>query len=461
MTRFHPLLLAAVVAVCAPLAPAGNPLIPTVFSADPSAHVWPGDDRIWVYASHDEPGTNTHDTMISYHVFSSRDLVNWTDHGIALHLYNVDWAISHMWAIDAVYRHGQYHLVYCAKRQGDGSFRTGLAVSARPEGPFRDIGYIEGVEHGQDPALFVDDDDTPYLFWGSGGRCHAVQLTDDLRAAVPGTQVELTDQLPDIFEGPWVHRQGGKYVLSYPGLPGGQWPEVMYYATADQPLGPYAPQGVYLPEFEGRSGTNHGSIIHYQGKWIAFYHAAWLSGGLSEVRNLMADELIVNPDGSYQPLIPTHRGVAVPGAEPGPSRVTVRLEAENGPDSLGRLRHVVVADEIPGFTGAGYVEGFHAPGNAVLVTAQSAMDRPARLKVRYRSPLATEPHKVRVNHELLPDPVHGHRTWEKFVDFPQAKEWTEIDLGPVRLREGDNVLQVYAGPGGALQVDCFILEPLP
>ena len=93
---------------------AGNPLIPTVYSADPSAHVWPGDDRLWLYCSHDQPGTNTHDTMISYHVFSSSDLVNWTDYGVVLHLKDVKWAISHMWAIDCALWKGTYYLVFCA-----------------------------------------------------------------------------------------------------------------------------------------------------------------------------------------------------------------------------------------------------------------------------------------------------------------------------------------------------------
>ncbi len=53
-----------------------NPVIPTVFSADPSAHVWENDkDTMWVYTSHDEPMSNTHDAMSSYHVFSSKDSV--------------------------------------------------------------------------------------------------------------------------------------------------------------------------------------------------------------------------------------------------------------------------------------------------------------------------------------------------------------------------------------------------
>jgi hypothetical protein len=440
---------------------AGNPLIPTVYSADPSAHVWPGDDRLWIYASHDQPGTNTHDTMISYHVFSSSDLVNWTDYGVVLHLKDVKWAISHMWAIDCVLRDGTYYLVYCAKEKGKGSFRTGLATSARPEGPFTDIGTIQGVEHGQDPAVFVDDDNTPYLYWGSGGRCHAVQLSDDLRSAVPATYVELTKQLHEVFEGPWVHKHQGKYILSYPGLPKGEWPEVMYYATADKPLGPYTFRGCYIPEFEGRSGTNHGSIIQYKGRWLAFHHSAWLSGSQSEVRNLMCDYLTVNPDGSFEPIVPTKEGVAVGGVRAGPSRVTVLLEAENGPAACGELRETRVGRAHAGFSGSGYVEGFGAPGNSVTVFVQSAQARKARLKIRYMAPLGTEMHKVMVNTALLPDPVHGFRTWEKLIDFPAATDWSELDLGLIDLKEGDNTIMVYSGGGAGLAVDCLKLEQVP
>ncbi len=80
-----------------------NPLISTVFSADPSVHVWDNNkDEIWVYASHDEPMSNTHDAMSSYHIFSSKDMVNWTDYGCVMHLDDVKWAISNMWAIDAI-----------------------------------------------------------------------------------------------------------------------------------------------------------------------------------------------------------------------------------------------------------------------------------------------------------------------------------------------------------------------
>ena len=33
-----------------------NPVFTHLYTADPSAHVWKGDNRLWLYTSHDEPG---------------------------------------------------------------------------------------------------------------------------------------------------------------------------------------------------------------------------------------------------------------------------------------------------------------------------------------------------------------------------------------------------------------------
>ena len=207
-------------------------------------------------------------------------------------------------------------------------------------------------------------------------------------------------------------------------------------------------------------GTNHGSIIEYKGRWLALHHSMWVSGGLSEVRNLMCDYLDYNVDGTIKPITPTHAGVAAPGMTPGPSRVTVLLEAENGPAACGELRETRVAHAIPGFSGAGYVEGFEGPGNSVTVMVQSAKARRADLKIRYRAPDGDEQHKVLLNYTLLPDPVHGFTTWEKFIVFPRAADWTEMDLGTVNLKEGDNYLQFYSGGHGHIAVDYFKLAPL-
>jgi beta-xylosidase len=191
-----------------------------------------------------------------------------------------------------------------------GIFRTGIAESDVPQGPFKNLGFIKGIEWGQDPAVFNDDDNRVYIYWGSGGTCFAAELNSDLMSIKPDTKVELTSQLTNVFEGPWVHKYQGKYYLSYPGLTNGQWPEEMYYAISEKPLGPYAFKGKYIPEFKGQAGTNHGSIVKFKGKWIALHHSAILSGGKSEVRSLMGDYLYYNADGTIQPIVPNPAGLS-------------------------------------------------------------------------------------------------------------------------------------------------------
>jgi hypothetical protein len=445
-----PIALAAAGLLAAAPLHAGNPLLPHVFAADPSAHVWPGDDRVWLYTSHDEPDTNSHSTMSSYHVFSSRDLVSWTDHGRVFHRDDAPWAGSHMWAIDACFRNGKYHLVYCAQqKEGDGMFRTGIAVSDRPEGPFTDAGPVEGVDWGQDPALFVDEDNTPFLFWGAGGGCKGVQLTDDLMSAVPGTQVDLSKQLTNVFEGPWVNRIEGRYYLTYPGLVDEKWPEKMFWATADKPLGPYTYGGMFMDSHEKFAGTNHGSVIQYDGKWIFFYHSAWLSDGKSEVRNLMADYLEFDENGAIRMIRPTKEGVAAKGAKPGPSKVTILLEAESAHQQGGRHEQVAVSSEKEGHSGRGYVEGFTGNHNRVTFLAQVAKDGEWVVKARYSAPEAGK---------------YTLHVWpyEKQCDFPASDTFTEVTLGTFRLRAGDNRITFSRFPrrdGTGILLDSLMLEP--
>lgn len=128
---------------------------------------------------------------------------------------------------------------------------------------------------------------------------------------MPGSKLELTSQLKWCYEGPWIHHYQGKYYLTYPGLFERQWPEHMYYATADQPMGPYTFRGEYIPLSKHSAGTNHGSVIQYKDRWISFHHSAELSGGNGVSRNLMADLLEYNADGAIKPIVPTAEGVAL------------------------------------------------------------------------------------------------------------------------------------------------------
>jgi hypothetical protein len=434
-----------------------NPIIPTVFAADPAARVWADDSRIWLYTSHDVPGTNTHDTMVSYHVFSSDDLVHWTDYGVALHLDNVHWAISHMWAVDCIYWRDQYYLVYCAMEIGTRWFRTGLAVSDLPQGPFRDIGFIKNIHNGQDPAVLIDHG-IPYLYWGYGKQMFACELETDLLSAKEETIVDLTDQLTWAYEGPWLHTYKGKYYLSYPGLYEGKWPEQMYYAIADKPLGPYTYQGCYIPEFKGCAGTNHGSITEFKGRWYAFHHSSWVSSN-GVCRSLMCDELFYNEDGTIRTIIPSPAGPSVSGGAPGPSKVTLLLQAENGKDACGKLLGTRISRDVPEYTGRGYVTGFDVAYSGVEVFAQQGVAARYRLKIRYRAPDGDRNNYLLVNATRYDDPAYdGPERYDKLMRFPQTDAWQELDAGVIQLDCGDNRIRLYACDGG-IDVDYFKLEP--
>ncbi len=421
-------------------------LIPHVYAADPSAHVWSDDtNTLWLYTSHDTPGTNTHKTMFSYHAFSTQDLVNWTDHGRILSVDDIPWASTMAWATDAVYWKGKYYLVHCMKERATGVTRTGLAVSDVPQGPFVDAGYINGVEFGQDPSLFVDDDGRPYLYWGSGGKCYGAELTSDLREIKKNTLIDLTEQLFEVFEGPWVHKYQGKYYLSYPALPNNKWPEQMYYATADKPLGPYTFQKVYIPLLEQHSGTNHGSIIEWKGRWIAFHHDSQLSEGNSSCRNVLADWLTYDKKGRINTIKAT-KGLGL--AEK--TTITIFLEAENAAMQGGKMEGTHIGYVGTGHSGIGYVTGFETKFNYVQVMAQVAKKMKANLTIR-----------IQADKDFHADFFVGARVlnneWNGML-VKKTDGWQELRFEDVELEVGDNQIKIQSYQDVNLKVDWFKLE---
>src|SRR6186713_700115 len=71
------------------VAQADNPIIQTSYTADPAPLVYNG--RVYLYTGHDEDAS-TYFTMKEWRVWSSADMVNWTDHGSPLNLASFTWA---------------------------------------------------------------------------------------------------------------------------------------------------------------------------------------------------------------------------------------------------------------------------------------------------------------------------------------------------------------------------------
>ena len=302
-----------------------NPFITDLYTADPSAHVFNG--RVYVYPSHDRDSSITFD-MVDYHVFSSSDLKEWVDHGVVLSLKEVSWAAENAWAPDCGFYNGKYYFYFPTDRS-----YIGVAVGDSPAGPFRDaLGKplvtkdSPGVVNKRDfidPSVFIDDDGTPYLFFGQLD-VNVIRLNEDM-ISYDGP-VRIIQGAKDFFEAVWVHKYNGTYYLSYStwGEKGVTGPQIVY-ATSKNVLGPYTYQGVILDEVS--SGTNHHSIVQFKGNWYLFYHTSDLflertPEDSPEMkyrpyrRSICVDRLYYNPDGTIRKVIPTREGVQAVAESP-------------------------------------------------------------------------------------------------------------------------------------------------
>ena len=277
-----------------------NPFIRHMYTADPSAHVWE-DGRLYVYASHDIAPPHGCDLMDRYHVFSTDDMINWTDHGEILSSDQVPWGRKEggfMWAPDCAYRNGIYYFYFPHPSETDwnDSWKIGVATSDKPAEGFKVQGYIEGMDPMIDPCVFVDDDGQVYIYNGGGGTCKGGKLKDNM-IELDGP-MRTMEGLSDFHEATWIHKYNGKYYLSYSdNHDDGEKHNRMCYAISDSPLGPWEYKGIYMEPTD--SYTNHGSIVEFKGQWYSFYHNSALSGH-DWLRSICVDKLYYNPDGTIK-----------------------------------------------------------------------------------------------------------------------------------------------------------------
>ncbi|MDR2388983.1 MAG: glycosyl hydrolase 115 family protein [Tannerellaceae bacterium] len=313
--------LLAMLATCGALS-AQNPFIRDQFSADPTARVFEG--RVYVYPSHDIPSPierlKEWFCMADYHVFSSENLTEWTDHGVIVSQDKVPWVDSEsytMWAPDCVFRNGKYYFYFPASVKdtltGRGSM-VGVAVADRPEGPYVPRPEpIRGI-HGIDPCTLIDRDGRAYIYWAGYGNLMGAQLQDNMLelASEPVVIRELPPPDKGLKEGPFVFERNGRYYFTFPWVQDST--ESLVYAMGDHPLGPFEMKGVIMDQSPTGCWTNHHSIIEYRDQWYLFYHHNDLSPGFDKNRSVRVDSLFFLPDGSIRKVIPTLRGVGITDA---------------------------------------------------------------------------------------------------------------------------------------------------
>lgn len=295
---------------------AQNPLIHTQFTADPSARVF--GDKVYIFPSHDILATDGKGRkgwfcMEDYHVFSSSNLTEWTDHGMIITQNKVPWVRPDsysMWAPDCIERNGKYYFYFPSApadtlTYGKG-FTIGVAIADRPEGPYTaEATPIKGVR-GIDPNVFIDKDGQAYLYW-SAGNIYGARLKENMKEL--DSEVIILGDLPGkgLKEGPFLFEREGVYYLTYPHV--ANKTEQLEYAIADHPLGPFKVTGVIMDESPTGCWTNHQSIIQFKNQWYLFYHHNDYSPSFDKARSIRADSLFFNDDKTIRKVLPTFRGI--------------------------------------------------------------------------------------------------------------------------------------------------------
>jgi beta-xylosidase len=293
----------------------GNPLFPGWY-ADPEARLFDG--QYWVYPTFSAP----FEEQVFLDAFSSPDLVHWTKHARIIDTNRVTWAKKAVWAPSIIEKGGRYFLFFGANDIQSDSERggIGIAISDKPQGPFKDyLGkpLVDRFHNGAQPIdqfVFKDGDGQYYLIYGGWRHCNIAKLNADFTGFVPfedGTTFkEITPE--GYVEGSFMFVKDGKYYFMWSE---GNWTGPDYsvaYAVADSPFGPFRRAGKILQQDSTiATGAGHHSIIQHPktGKWYIFYHRRPLGETDGNHRVTCIEELQFDDAGAIKPVTLTHKGV--------------------------------------------------------------------------------------------------------------------------------------------------------
>ncbi len=308
-----------------------NPIIPG-FHADPEVLYSHKTGKFYIYPTTDGyPGWGGY----TFDVFSSDDLVHWTNEGTILNLKTdqVSWASGNAWApciIEKKNAKGEYKYYFYFSGE-DGGKKIGVAVADDPTGPFVDSGRPmipdrpKGVSHGQqiDGDVFQDPVSGKCYFYYGNGYMAGAELNDDMISINKSTIKVLTPRGGDLStfafrEGTYVFYRKGTYYFLWSVDDTGAPNYHVAYGTSDSPLGPIkvAKDPIVISQDPENKiyGTAHNSILQIPGKdeWYIVYHRInkdYLHNSPGTHREVCINRLYFNEDGTIQKVVPTQKGI--------------------------------------------------------------------------------------------------------------------------------------------------------
>lgn len=271
-------------------------------------------------------------------VWKSKDFVNWSfEHSP---IQGFDWKKAYtytnskgkskegyfrFWAPGKViFKNNRYHLYATFVKPNDEA-RTYTLVAENPEGPFH---FAEGdgllpnesvktesqsIAPDIDGEPFIDDNGNGYLFWRLR---KAAQMTPDLEH-LSGDTITIKTFREGYSEGPLMFKRKGIYYYVYT-LRGDQNYAYAYMMSKESPLSGFTkPEGNDIFLFSSIKndvwGPGHGNVF-YNGATDEYFFIYLEYGEGGTTRQVYANRLEFNKDGSIKTLVPDRNGIGYRGA---------------------------------------------------------------------------------------------------------------------------------------------------
>jgi hypothetical protein len=417
---------------------AQNPIIRDQFCADPTARVFNG--KVYLFPSHDIPAPPDKNLrkewfcMEDYHVFSSENLTDWTDHGVIVTQSKIPWISKmnyDMWAPDCVFKNGKYYFYFPV------GGKIGVAIADKPEGPYtvldRPVTGIGGI----DPCVLIDKNGEAYIF-AARGRISVAKLKENMTEVDGEVQIIANIPAKGLIEGPFAMEWNGRYYLTYPHVENRI--ERLEYAMSNNPMGPYKPVGVLMDESPSGCWTNHHSIVQYKGQWYLFYHDRDYSPKFDKNRSVRIDSLCFNADGTIKKVLPTLRGVGITDA-------STKIQLDRYSKISNRGVTIAYLDTANYFKGWKTV--FHATGSWVQY---NGVDFKCNVKMFNISALSPKGGLLYLKFN------DDYGTVIAKMELPKNESWTTVQVPVPKVEKGIHNLIVQSQNDKTVEIDWLQFE---
>jgi len=228
--------------------------------------------------------------------YASTDLITWNYKGVLYRKPEDHIGVYGFWAPEVKYYDNKFYMTYSCYVEERNLMLTCLAVSEKPDGPFVDIytPWFDLDYSAIDANIFVDDDNTPYVYFSKNGltdglatgELYVAKLKKDL-SGLDGEPVFVSGASQEwekvnweknrCNEGAFVFKRNGTYYMTYSANDTGYEYYGIGVSCANNPLGPWE-KNVDNPLMstdlaENISSPGHNSIVEApNGDLYMFYH---------------------------------------------------------------------------------------------------------------------------------------------------------------------------------------------